>query len=178
MTEEYLAVGADEAIAVAYAGASGKGVRIEVGDRRPPTLELRHESARRNSEDVAGQEQRQVQEVGGGSYTNASANERRREAPDRFRPGRSWTLTRHAPSDRGHDPAGVCPMITPRLLVASAALRERASAGAGPWHRNSTTRVRRNHSSAAGRNVSRRSRYTRVAVSCGGLPPRIATLEE
>ena len=113
VTEEYLAVGADQAIVVAYAGASGKGVGIEVGDRRPPTLELRHESARRNSQDVAGQEQRQVQEVSGGSYTNASANQRRRDAPGRFRPGRSWTLIRHAPSDRGHDPAGVCPMITP-----------------------------------------------------------------
>ena len=33
--------------------------------------------------------------------------------------------------------------------------------------RNSTTHVGRNYSSAAGRNVSRRSRYTRVAVSCG-----------
>ena len=113
VTEEYLAVGADQAIAVAYAGASGKGVGIEVGDRRPPTLELRHESARRNPEDVARQQQRQVQEVSGGSDTNASANERRCKASDRFRLGRSWTLIRHASSNRGHDPAGVCPIITP-----------------------------------------------------------------
>ena len=40
-------------------------------------------------------------------------------------------------SDHAH-PAGVSPIITPRLLMASDALRERANAGADPWQRNST----------------------------------------
>ena len=99
VTEEYLAVGADQAIAVAYAGASGKGVRIEVGDRRPPTLELRHESARRNSEDVAGEKQREVEEMGGGRSTNAGANERRPGAPTDSEPdGVGLSLATHRPT--------------------------------------------------------------------------------
>ena len=123
MAEEYLSVGAHDPIAVAHAGASGKGVCSEVRNRRPSTLKLRHESAWRDSQDVAGEKQREVEEVGGGSYTNADANERRPRGTDRFRTERSGTLARHAPSDRGHDPAGVSPMMTPRLLVPSEALR-------------------------------------------------------
>ncbi len=122
VAEEYLAVDTDEAIAVAHAGASGEGVRIEVGDRRPTAFELRHESARPDSQDVAGEKQREVEEVGGGSYSNTGANEHRPAGTDRLRTGLNSTLARHVPSDRGHDPAGVSPIDHPRLLVSSAAL--------------------------------------------------------